>query len=138
MIDKKVFKNINISKDDWDSFETSWDFKKHPFLYCKSTLMESSFKSWEEFTIGQLNQLKANEEKLNRIFIDIYGLEDELSPEVEDKDVTIRKADKTRDIKSFLSYLVGIIFGRYSLDEEGLAYAGGEWDAASLKHINLM
>jgi hypothetical protein len=73
-------------------------------------------------------QLKSNEEELNRIFIDIYGLQDELTPEVEDKDVTVRKADLGRDIRSLLSYAVGCMFGRYSLDVPGLAYAGGAWD----------
>lgn len=72
--------------------------------------------------------MKANEEELNRIFIDIYGLQDELTPEVEDKDVTVRKADLGRDIRSFISYAIGCMFGRYSLDMDGLAYAGGEWD----------
>ena len=72
--------------------------------------------------------MKTNEEELNRIFIDIYGLQDELTPEVEDKDVTVRKADLQRDIKSLISYAVGCMFGRYSLDVEGLAYAGGEWN----------
>ena len=72
--------------------------------------------------------MKSNEEELNRIFIDIYGLQDELTPEVEEKDVTVRKADLTRDVKSFISYAVGCMFGRYSLDIDGLAYAGGEWD----------
>ena len=73
--------------------------------------------------------MKDNEEELNRIFIDIYGLQDELTPEVEDKDVTVRKADLGRDIRSFISYAVGCMFGHYSLDVDGLAYAGGEWDA---------
>ena len=77
-----------------------------------------------------LDSIVANEEELNRIFIDIYGLQDELTPEVEDKDVTVRKADLQRDIKSLLSYAVGCMFGRYSLDVEGLAYAGGEWDSS--------
>ncbi|WP_092090790.1 BREX-1 system adenine-specific DNA-methyltransferase PglX [Pisciglobus halotolerans] len=119
--------NINISKKDWDSFETSWDFKQHPFLTYPSNLIEESFASWASFAEKQFYQLKANEEELNRIFIDIYGLQDELTPEVEEKDVTVRKADQVRDVKSFLSYLVGLAFGRYSLDEEGLAYAGGDW-----------
>lgn len=74
--------------------------------------------------------MKANEEELNRIFIDIYGLQDELTPEVEDKDITVRKADLSRDIRSFVSYAIGCMFGRYSLDEEGLIYAGGEWDSS--------
>ena len=90
--------------------------------------ISSAFKAWEIYAEGHFVKLKANEEKLNRIFIEKYGLQDELTPEIEDKDVTIRKADLTRDIKSFISYAVGCMFGRYSLDAEGLAYAGGEWD----------
>lgn len=125
--------NIEISKKDWDSFETSWDFKTHPLIEFKSNNIENSYNNWAEFTEKQFHQLKANEEELNRIFIDIYGLQDELTPEVEDKDVTIRKADKERDIKSFISYAVGCMLGRYSLDVEGLAYAGGEWDSSKYK-----
>lgn len=121
--------NIDMSKDDWDSFETSWDFKKHPLLRNVSTISEA-FNQWNTECDDRFNQLKANEEELNRIFIDIYGLQDELTPEVEDKDVTVRKADLQRDIKSLLSYAVGCMFGRYSLDVEGLAYAGGEWDSS--------
>ncbi|MRN24715.1 BREX-1 system adenine-specific DNA-methyltransferase PglX [Romboutsia ilealis] len=120
--------NIDIAREDWDSFETSWDFKKHPIIEFKSNNIENSFNNWSEFTEKQFNQLKANEEELNRIFIDIYGLQDELTPEVEDKDITIRKADRERDIKSFISYAVGCMMGRYSLDEEGLAFAGGDFE----------
>ena len=86
------------------------------------------FECWQLECEDRFNTLKRNEEELNRIFIDIYGLQDELTPEVEDKDVTVRKADLQRDIKSLISYAVGCMFGRYSLDVEGLAYAGGEWD----------
>jgi type II restriction/modification system DNA methylase subunit YeeA len=125
---------INISQKDWDSFETSWDFKQHPLLNYSaikkdfdSNKIQTAFNRWEDFTREQFNQLKFNEEELNRIFIDIYGLQDELTPEVDDKDITIRKADRERDIKSFISYAVGCMFGRYSLDEEGLIYAGGEF-----------
>ena len=120
--------NINISKRDWDSFETSWDFKKHPLLHNVSTISEA-FTQWQTECDDRFNQLKANEEELNRIFIDIYGLQDELTPEVEDKDVTVRKADLQRDIKSLLSYAVGCMFGRYSLDKEGLIYAGGDFNS---------
>ena len=93
-------------------------------------LISDKFKEWESECEDRFNQLKANEEELNRIFIDIYGLQEELTPEVEDKDVTVRKADLEREIKSLISYAVGCMFGRYSLDVEGLAYAGGEWDAS--------
>lgn len=126
-IDEFVSTNISLSKSDWDAFETSWDFPKHPLLRNKPTISEA-YAEWEAECNTRFAQLKANEEELNRIFIDIYGLQDELTPEVEDKDVTVRKADLQRDIKSLLSYAVGCMFGRYSLDVEGLAYAGGEWD----------
>lgn len=122
-----VDESIEISKIYWNSFEQAWDFKKHPFLNYDGERIADSFLQWEAFADQQFRQLKANEEELNRIFIDIYGLQDELTPEVEDKDITVRRADYERDSRSFLSYLVGIIFGRYSLDKEGLAYAGGEW-----------
>ena len=120
---------IDGSNTEWDSFEVSWDFKKHPLLRNVSTISEA-FAQWQEECDDCFNRLKANEEELNRVFIDIYGLQDELTPEVEDKDVTVRKADLQRDIKSLLSYAVGCMFGRYSLDVEGLAYAGGEWDSS--------
>lgn len=93
-------------------------------------LIADKYKEWEAECNERFNTLKANEEELNRIFIEIYGLQDELTPEVEDKDVTVRKADLTREIKSLISYAVGCMFGRYSLDVEGLAYAGGEWDSS--------
>ena len=123
---------IRDSAYDWDSFETSWDFKKHPLLRNVTTISEA-FTQWQAECDDRFNQLKANEEELNRIFIDIYGLQDELTPEVEDKDVTVRKADLQRDIKSLLSYAVGCMFGRYSLDVSGLAYAGGECDSSKYK-----
>ena len=120
--------NVGFSKMDWDAFETSWDFQHHPLLRKVPTIAEA-FDQCQAECDDRFNQLKANEEELNRIFIDIYGLQDELTPEVEDKDVTVRKADLGRDIRSFISYAVGCMFGRYSLDEDGLVYAGGEWDA---------
>lgn len=126
-VEKLVKHNIEYAKSDWDAFETSWDFTKHHLLSNKPTISEA-YAEWEAECNTRFAQLKANEEELNRIFIDIYGLQDELTPEVEDKDVTVRKADLQRDIKSLLSYAVGCMFGRYSLDVEGLAYAGGEWD----------
>ena len=115
--------NVQLSERDWDSFETSWNFKKHPLLRNVSTLSEA-FTQWQTECDDRFNRLKANEEELNRIFIDIYGLQDELTPEVEDKDATVRKADLQRDIKSLLSYAVGCMFGRYSTYKDGLLFAG--------------
>ena len=95
-----------------------------------ATLISERYREWESECEARFRQLKANEEELNRVFIDIYGLQDELTPEVEDRDVTVRRADLKREIRSLISYAVGCMFGRYSLDVDGLAYAGGAWDAA--------
>ena len=129
-IENIVNLNIVLSKSDWDSFETSWDFKVHPLVKNFVSTISEAFSLWDSDCESRFNKLKSNEEELNRIFIDIYGLQDELDPYVDDKDVTVRKADLVRDIKSFISYAVGCMFGRYSLDVEGLAYAGGEWDSS--------
>ena len=101
----------------------------------QATLISDKFATWQQECDERFNTLKANEEELNRIFIDIYGLQDELTPEVEDKDVTVRRADLGREIRSLISYAVGCMFGRYSLNVEGLAYAGGDWDAAKYTTI---
>ena len=143
---------IELCKLDWDSFETSWDFQEHPFIRwskglwdctCTAATLDSFYghhvewpKSnlelcwllWQGECQERFNQLKANEEELNRIFIDIYGLQDELTPEVEDKDVTVRRADLGRDVRSFISYAVGCMFGRYSLDVPGLVLAGQKYE----------
>ena len=131
-VQELVKDNLELSKSDWDSFEISWDFQNHPLLR-KVPIIAEAFSQWQTECDDRFNQLKASEEELNRIFIDIYGLQDELTPEVEDKDITVRKADLSKDIRSFVSYAVGCMFGRYSLDKEGLIYAGGEWDSSRYK-----
>lgn len=129
-VNEKVQKLLTISQSDWDSFETSWDFKVHPLVKNHVSTISEAYNLWSNECEERFNTLKSNEEELNRIFIDIYGLQDELDPYVEDKDVTVRKADLVHDVKSFISYAVGCMFGRYSLDTEGLAYAGGKWDSS--------
>lgn len=148
-IDTLVEQNIAISKDDWDSFETSWDFEQHPLIrfsnrnkglvdyeniskvepITEGDKISECFAKWKAYKEQQFNQLKANEEELNRLFIEIYGLQDEMTPDVDDKDITVAKADEEREIKSLISYAVGCMFGRYSLDAKGLIYAGGDFDA---------
>ena len=137
-IDDLVRKTVDIVKSDWDSFETSWDFKLHPLVENQQYAatyhfdeqnspahhISAAYQMWVATTERRFQQLKTNEEELNRIFIDIYGLQGELTPEVEDKDVTVRKADLGRDIRSLISYAVGCMFGRYSLDKPGLVFAG--------------
>lgn len=130
VVNNIVKNNISIAKQDWDAFETSWDFKRSPLLVNKAATLEQAYNNWSQEALDRFNQLKANEEELNRIFIDLYGLQDELTPEEDDKEVSVRKADQVRDIKAFLSYFIGCIFGRYSLDQDGLAYAGGDWNAS--------
>ena len=127
IVEGKVKETIALSSTDWDSFETSWDFKRHPMV-CGERTVEAAYCKWEREAANRFDTLKQNEEELNRIFIDIYGLQDELTPDVEDRDVTVRRADLGREIRSLISYAVGCMFGRYSLDVDGLAYAGGEWD----------
>lgn len=148
IICEKVRLCVGISMEDWNSYETSWDFEEHPLLKNKVDTIKKAYTLWKSECNERFKQLKENEEELNRIFIDIYGLQDELTPEVGDKDVTVhyvvdRKEDipesfkgsnyvrtKQDEIKSFISYAVGCMFGRYSLDTKGLACAGGEWDSS--------
>lgn len=125
---KLVQENFEISKKDWNAFEISSEFRKHQLLCYASKTVSEAFDEWCEECDSRFKKMKANEEEINAIFIDGYGLQDELKPEVEDKDISVRQADLQRDIKSLISYAVGCMFGRYSLDEDGLAYAGGEWD----------
>lgn len=146
-IDASSYECFEIAKLEWDSFETSWDFRCHPLIpnirgvwdtdemkngtdnLPQRLYIEACFDTWQELCDNRFAQLKANEEELNRIFIDIYGLQDELTPEVEDKDVTVRRADLGRDIRSFISYAVGCMFGRYSLDKDGLMVAGQPFES---------
>lgn len=152
-VEELVRENLSISKKDWDSYETSWDFNNHPLIRCASfsreemaedaknhiqdmNFIREAFTNWGNECYLRFSQLKENEEELNRIFIDIYGLQDELTPEVTDKDVTVRKADLQRDIRSFISYAVGCMFGRYSIDKPGLIYAGGDFDTKYCRWIS--
>ena len=124
---------IDEAKADWDSFETSWDFKVHPLIRCggkQNSYIKDAFESWALECEKRFRNIKENEEKLNQKFIEIYGLTGEISPEVNEKYITVSKADLERDIRSFISYAVGCMFGRYSLDVDGLVYAGGDWDAS--------
>ena len=142
-VDSLVDMNIEISREDWNSSEISWNFKQHPFLSEKVNLSFEKLKAnnregvsnisnlydeWKAECDKRFHRLKYNEEELNRIFIGIYGLNDQISPVVEDKDVSVRKADFKQDIRSFISYAVGCMLGRYSINASGLIYAGGDWD----------
>lgn len=130
--------SVQLSKFEWDSYETSVDFKINPLMthideHNRNWTLKGAFEQWKNEAQDRFTQLKDNEEELNRIFIDLYGLQDELTPDVEDKDVSVRTADEVRDVKSFLSYFVGLVFGRYSLDTPGLIYAGGDWEPGKYK-----
>ena len=185
VIEQITANNIFLSKSDWDSYETSWDFKRHPLLlygnqndyglvdgnninqaapllwddeleifemkkgepkHPQQCELQNCYTAWKKACERRFQQLKANEEELNRIFIDIYALQDELTPEEEDKDVTVHRVFDSKDdvpesmkssayvrtlhdeIASLVSYAVGCMFGRYSLDREGLVFAGGDFD----------
>ena len=162
MIKALSCENVKLSKTDWDSYETSWDFKRHPLIKYSyrtdnrmidsktgkpiQTSLEWSYEMWKSGTENRFNKLKANEEELNRIFIEIYGLQDELTPDVVDKDITVHRVFASKDdvpesmkgsnyirtmrdeIVSLISYAVGCMFGRYSLDKDGLVFAGGNFN----------
>ena len=137
-IDQTVENSIQLCREDWDSFETSWDFKQHPLVsyrhsvskaqiepfHAQSWFLKDAYQAWENQCNLRFDTLKKNEEELNRIFIDIYELQDELAPEVDEKDITVRKADLQRDIRSLISYAVGCMFGRYSIYKDGLVFSG--------------
>ena len=139
-IDELCDQNIQLSKMDWDAYEISWDFKRHPFVELRSAINKQTtrescricdiFQKWKRICEDRFEQLCINEETLNKIFISIYQLGDEVSATVDAKDVSARKADLQRESRSFISYAVGCMFGRYSLDESGLVYAGGNWDSS--------
>ena len=130
-VESRAKKCIDIAKKDWNCFENSWEFKHHPLIR-KNTISEA-FAEWEEECAARFSNLKNTEEELNRIFIEIYGLKDEVNPDVEDSEVTVRNADLQRDVRSLISYAVGCMLGRFSLDEDGLAYAGGKWNPDKYK-----
>ena len=148
-IDELVSQNIKNSRVDWDAYETSWDFKRSPLL--RRGKLADAYEAWKAECEERFLRLKQNEEELNRIFIDIYGLQDELTPDVAEKDVTVHRVYDSKDdvpdamkgsayirtkrdeIVSLISFAVGCMFGRYSLDVDGLAYAGGVWDESKYK-----
>ncbi len=110
-VEKLVDENISISKQDWDSFEASWDFETHPLV--KKGLIADNFEGWESACQKRYQRLKANEERINTIFIDIFGLQGELCPAVSERDIAVRKADLKRDVQSLVSYVTGYLFGRF-------------------------
>lgn len=149
LIDTLVEQNISISRTEWDSRETSWDFKVNPLITCKNSKIEESYKISKSSIESQFHTLHRNEEELNKIFIEIYDLQDEFTPDVQLKDITILKDEtfindrgklefRTDEVmKQFISYSVGCIFGRYSLDKEGLILANqGETVEDYMKIIN--
>lgn len=120
---------IEISKTDWDSFETSWDFAVHPLVRLGAGQpLSEAYAAWETEAEQRFRELQRLEEENNRYWIEAYGLQDELTPEVPDDQVTVRRAERERDITALLSYAVGCIMGRYSLDEPGLIHAGQAFD----------
>ncbi|MBB1165923.1 BREX-1 system adenine-specific DNA-methyltransferase PglX [Lactobacillus rhamnosus] len=134
-ITKYARSSLAVSSDEWIQYESTWQFRNFPILshiaeHNRNWTVEAAFNQWKQEAQDRFDQLKKNEEELNKIFIDLYGLQDELSPEESDKEVSVRKADLGRDIRAFMSYFIGVTFGRYSLDTPGLAFAGGDWDAS--------
>ena len=121
---------IYISKRDWDDRETSWDFLRNPIVSAAGQRLAEVYEEYKQECEERIETVKKAEERINSLFIQIYGLEDELSPNVLKQSITLYVPTTEKIIKELISYAVGCMFGRYSLDIEGLAYAGGDWNEA--------
>lgn len=125
---------VNISKSEWDSYETSWDFKRNPLI--ESSLnnrlnkVSDSLEVYQDDIKHKFYKLKKHEEILNDLFLEVYGLEQQYTDEVADKTISIRKINAHEAIVNVVSYAVGCMVGRYSLEVDGLVFAGGEWDSS--------
>ena len=123
-----VKSNIEISKYDWDDYELSWDFIKHPFLKFNNNLLNNTFDEWSKIKFNQFNLLKSNEIQLNKSFNEFFNVECLIDVNIDDEKISVNLANYENDVKSFISYAVGCMFGRYSLDNECLQFAGGEFN----------
>lgn len=123
--------NIELAKEDWDSFETSWDFKTHPLTrpQCRNKLLTEAYEEWVSECRHRFSAIKENKQELNLLYMHIYHMESELDPRVKDKEISVYKGNFQNDIKALLSYAVGCMFGRFSLDVPGLSFAGGKWES---------
>ena len=120
--------NVQISKEEWDDYEISWDYKDNPLIrFSSEKSIELSFRRYHEYCIGQYITLKNNEEAINKLFIDIYGLNDELEPDISNEKITFRIPEVETCVINLISYAVGCMFGRYSLDYPSLQFAGGDF-----------
>ena len=128
-IDSIVKSNISCCKNDWDDYETSWNFTKHPFLKFYNNNLNYTFHEWQKYKFNQFHFLKNNEIKLNELFAKVYSINSTF--EIDDETISVSLSDYKKDVKSFISYVVGCMFGRYSLDEEGLQFAGGTFDLSN-------
>ena len=114
---------ISIAQYDWNSYETSWDFTENPIIRTEQPNLEQAFNTWQQQNANAVAEMKHLEEENNKLFIDAYGLQDELTPVVPDEQITLTRADREKDSQRLVSYALGCMMGRYSLDEPGLIYA---------------
>lgn len=129
---------IALAKEDWDSKETSWNFIRNPLipeLIGKDNDLEDLYKQYAESIEKRFDKVKENEEKINILLMEDYGLQNELDYKVDSKSIVMRKANKKNDIIELISYAVGCILGRYSIHSNGVAYAGGEWNVDKYKEL---
>jgi hypothetical protein len=116
---------IALAKADWNNSETSWNFRDLPLLRAgtKETTLQASWLTWKTQSDAARRQMQELETENNRLFIGAYGLQAEIAPEVAEDQVTLANADVRKDMAGFLSYAVGCMMGRYSLDAPGLILA---------------
>ena len=131
-VEQLVDECIRLSKVDWDSFENSWDYRGDPLVPCKNELgcnilISDMYGKWEKECNDRFNKVKENEERINDIFINAFHLSNSVSASVDEKEVTIHLAEKRKCIQNLLSFAVGCMLGRYTVEKEGIYFAGGEW-----------
>ncbi|MCX5824918.1 MAG: BREX-1 system adenine-specific DNA-methyltransferase PglX [Deltaproteobacteria bacterium] len=121
-LEERTQECVSIARADWDNFETSWDFRDQPLLRSglKGATLEASWRNWEAKSTAAIRRMQEVETGNNRLFIDAYGLQDELKPEVPEEQITLVRPDRRKDMAAFLSYTVGCMMGRYSIDAPGL------------------
>lgn len=127
-VDLLVKECIDIAKTDWDSFEISWNFKRHPLI--SDGLIEDAYNEWAQTCDERIERVRQNEERLNEKLIKIYGLMDELDSAINVDDITLNKANREREVKSLISYAVGCILGRFHFENDGISFAGGKWSGS--------
>lgn len=135
-IEEMSIENVDIAKEDWDYEELSYDFSINPLIkFMKDGSIEASFNFYVNHKLGMLSKIRQNEIKINKSLITTYGLDDFIKLEFEDRDFPIRIPQQEAEVKKLVNYIIGCMFGRYSIAEKGIVFSGSNWDLKQYKTI---